>query len=92
MGGFWYFSLFSLKEKTLATPSISTLEALNPTVEPTEKALILIGTSAEKVKVLYEIEKDNHIIYCINTACLYLFRLKDMGYKSFCPSSLHSSN
>ena len=58
-----YFTIYSVKDKKLATPSINNLEGLNTVVEPGDKAILLAGTSSEKIKVLYEIEKDHAIIY-----------------------------
>jgi uncharacterized protein YfaS (alpha-2-macroglobulin family) len=58
-----YFTIYSVKDKKLSIPAIESLQLLNPKVEPGEKANLLVGTSADKIKVLYEIEKDNAIIY-----------------------------
>ncbi len=58
-----YFTVYSVKDKKLAIPSINNLEGLNMVVEPGDKAVLLAGTSADKIKVLYEIERDHAIIY-----------------------------
>ena len=58
-----YFTIYSVKDKKLAIPAIESLQTITPVVEPGEKANLLVGTSADRIKVLYEIEKDNAIIY-----------------------------
>ncbi|HVD99430.1 MAG TPA: alpha-2-macroglobulin family protein [Cytophagaceae bacterium] len=59
-----YFTVFSTKDKKLAIPAIEYLQGLNTEdVEPGEKATFLVGTTASPVKVLYEIEKDEKIIF-----------------------------
>jgi uncharacterized protein YfaS (alpha-2-macroglobulin family) len=58
-----YFTVYSVKDKKQAIPSIQFIEVLETSVEPGEKARLLAGTSAGKIKVLYEIEKDRTIIY-----------------------------
>jgi uncharacterized protein YfaS (alpha-2-macroglobulin family) len=58
-----YFTIYALREKKLAIPAIESIQSLNPKVEPGEKAILLVGTSSDKIKVLYEIEKDHKIIY-----------------------------
>ena len=57
-----YFTVYSIKDKKLATPAIKTLQTITTVAEPGEKAKLLVGTSADKIKVLYEIEKDQVII------------------------------
>jgi uncharacterized protein YfaS (alpha-2-macroglobulin family) len=58
-----YFTIYSVKDKKQAIPAIESLEGINTVVEPGDKATLLAGTSADKIKVLYEIEKDQTIIY-----------------------------
>ncbi|MEY5049089.1 MAG: hypothetical protein RLZZ175_2448 [Bacteroidota bacterium] len=57
-----YFTIYSLTEKQLSSPENQYINVLTNTVEPGQNAKILIGTSATKTKVLYEIELDNKII------------------------------
>lgn len=57
-----YFTIYSLTDKKLATPENQYINVLTNIVEPGQKANIQIGTSTEKVKILYEIELDNKII------------------------------
>jgi uncharacterized protein YfaS (alpha-2-macroglobulin family) len=57
-----YFTLYSEKEKNLPYKMFNwfVLESYN--LEPGDKAKILIGSSADNVKVLYEIEQDDKIL------------------------------
>jgi uncharacterized protein YfaS (alpha-2-macroglobulin family) len=58
-----YFTVYSVKDKKQAIPSIQFLEVLDTSVEPGENARLLVGTSTGKIKVLYEIERDRAIIF-----------------------------
>ena len=64
-----YFKVYSSKETKLAIPEINYLQELKTTCEPGDTAKILLGTSADKINVLYEIEQDGKII---NNQCLTL--------------------
>jgi uncharacterized protein YfaS (alpha-2-macroglobulin family) len=57
-----YFTLYSEKEKNLPYKMFNWFVMESYNVEPGEKAKILIGSSADDVKVLYEIEQDGKIL------------------------------
>jgi uncharacterized protein YfaS (alpha-2-macroglobulin family) len=58
-----YFSTYSNKSKQLVTPAIVSLKEVRISGEPGEKALLMAGTSLDKIKVLYEIEKEGTILH-----------------------------
>ncbi len=57
-----YFTLYSEKEKDLPYKMFNWFVMENYNVEPGDKAKILIGSGADDVKVLYEIEQDAEIL------------------------------
>nr|MBC8415510.1 hypothetical protein [Candidatus Cloacimonadota bacterium] len=57
-----YFTLYSEKEKNLPYKVFNWFVLAKDNVEPGDKAKILIGSSADDVKVLYEIEQDAKIL------------------------------
>ena len=57
-----YFTLYDIKDKTPATPSAWSFQAINTNCQPGEKAVFLVGTSGKDVSVLYEIEKKDKIV------------------------------
>ncbi len=57
-----YFTLYSEKEKNLPHKMFNWFVMESYSLEPGDKAKILIGSSADNVKVLYEIEQDNKIL------------------------------
>lgn len=57
-----YFTLYSEKEKNLPYKMFNWFTLIKDNVEPGEKAKFLIGSSADNVKVLYEIEQDAKIL------------------------------
>ncbi|MCK4359567.1 MAG: hypothetical protein KAW92_12680 [Candidatus Cloacimonetes bacterium] len=57
-----YFTLYSEKEKNLPYKMFNWFSMIKYNVEPGEKAKFLIGSSADDVKVLYEIEQDGKIL------------------------------
>ncbi|MCK4663249.1 MAG: hypothetical protein KAT68_10310 [Bacteroidales bacterium] len=57
-----YFTVYSDKDKSVPFPTIDWYVPEKTNCEPGETAKILIGSSLEKVKILYEIENRNKII------------------------------
>ncbi|MCP4146965.1 MAG: hypothetical protein GY757_04360, partial [bacterium] len=57
-----YFTIYSIKEKKVPFKQLEWLTVPKRTVEPGEKAVILIGTSTRALPVIYEIEYRGKII------------------------------
>ncbi len=57
-----YFTVMDSRGKVLAYPQLLENKSLKIVSEPGEKATLLIGSAADKVKMLYEIEQDGKIV------------------------------
>lgn len=57
-----YFSVYDPQAKTIPGNQVVFFKKQKGTVEPGEKAQLILGTAAKNVQVLYEIEHDNKII------------------------------
>ncbi len=57
-----YFTVMNSRGKELAYPQLLEVHDLKIVSEPGEKAALVIGSSADRVKMLYEIEQDGKII------------------------------
>ncbi len=58
-----YFTVYDPAEKTLPYPSLSWIVPMKTYVEPGDKATILIGSSAENTKLIYEWEHKQKITH-----------------------------
>lgn len=57
-----YFTVMNTQGKHLASPVVDLFKPLKSTAEPGEKAVLLVGTQAGKIHVLYEVERDGVIL------------------------------
>jgi uncharacterized protein YfaS (alpha-2-macroglobulin family) len=57
-----YFTVFDSRAKTLTLPKIVSFSTTKLSYEPGEKAQLRVGTSADAIKVLYEIEQDGKLL------------------------------
>ncbi|HAS42393.1 MAG TPA: hypothetical protein DCS93_18085, partial [Microscillaceae bacterium] len=57
-----YFAVYDSKAKTIPNNQVLFFKKQKSTVEPGEKAQVILGTAAKDVQVLYEIEHNNQIV------------------------------
>ena len=57
-----YFTLYRLRDKLIPTNQNSFIVSGQPTHEPGDTAMVHIGTAADKIKVLFEIERHGEIV------------------------------